>query len=954
MIPRNLLYSTVGLAALVAPAMADQPAVYPTPQKASFSGKYVKAPKVNVVKRSERPELSKRFDALPKISGAYILIVKPGEVTVLAHDDRGVFYAKQTLAQLLKGVKNARFAQKDPFAGKSLQDVARMGELAECEIVDWPDVEFRGTVEGFYGTPWSHESRKKQLEFYGRNKMNTYIYGPKDDPYHSAQWRKPYPEKEAQQIRELVQVAKDNHVDFVWAIHPGGSIKWTDEDMHNVIKKFELMYQMGVRNFSVFFDDIGGEGTRADKQAELLNMIHNEFVVPKGDVGPLVMCPTQYNRSWTSGDYLDVLGKELDPSTHVMWTGNTVVHDITLEGQKWVNNRLRRPSYVWWNFPVTDFVRDHLTLGRVYGLAQDPEAKKEMSGFVSNPMDKPEASKIALFGVADYTWNTEGFKSDPSWKEGIRRLFPSCPEAMQTFADHNSDLGPNGHGYRREESVAIAPTVQALLEGLKSGKIDEKAKAAMLKEYAGIAASAARIMQSCDSPEFVRETKPWLLSFEQLGNVGTNALKALDSKNPVQELVAATTALDEMNRLSKLYNSNPYQPGVKVGSLVMTPAATEVTKYVAGKVQEKLTGVNPAHAKFIVQGGSPEGADKLFDNNENSFWHSGSYQKAGDWYGVDYGTVIPIRSLDFYMGAPGKDKDFVAKGQLEYSTDMAAWKPYGEPTTGNRVSLDLSKSPLMARALRYRVIEPNYIDPDKKGNAVWTAIRELSVNKALPPTAVSTVKGQEGIRVQQTDKLIGINRVMEVTSCKPGDSITLSFPVAIAPTWLEINLGCRDLPDWADVQLTLEDGKTVPAKLHEWQPGKFVAKEDALPKERIRAVKLTNRSEQAKDIKIEMFKVDVPPSDPSKNVSSLTDSDLLSVYRCDAPLDVTVQVPEGSTKGVVIGSAACAVEADGKQVADKGAAPQQSFTLPAGTKAIRLQYGKAQEGKSLNEVIFTK
>lgn len=36
--------------------------------------------------------------------------------------------------------------------------------------------------------------------------MNTYIYGPKDDPYHSSpNWRKPYPEKEAAQIKDLVE-----------------------------------------------------------------------------------------------------------------------------------------------------------------------------------------------------------------------------------------------------------------------------------------------------------------------------------------------------------------------------------------------------------------------------------------------------------------------------------------------------------------------------------------------------------------------------------------------------------------------------------------------------------------------------------------------------------------------------------------------------------------------------
>lgn len=108
--------------------------------------------------------------------------------------------------------------------------------------------------------------------------MNTYIYGPKDDPYHSSpNWRKPYPEKEAAQIKDLVKEAAANKVDFVWAIHPGLDIKWTDEDRMNVLNKFGMMYDLGVRSFAVFFDDISGEGAKADKQADLLNFLQRSL-----------------------------------------------------------------------------------------------------------------------------------------------------------------------------------------------------------------------------------------------------------------------------------------------------------------------------------------------------------------------------------------------------------------------------------------------------------------------------------------------------------------------------------------------------------------------------------------------------------------------------------------------------------------------------------------------------
>ena len=55
------------------------------------------------------------------------------------------------------------------------------------------------------------EDRLSQLKFYGRNKLNVYIYGPKDDPYHSVpKWRQAYPEHEAKQIAQLVKTAGDN------------------------------------------------------------------------------------------------------------------------------------------------------------------------------------------------------------------------------------------------------------------------------------------------------------------------------------------------------------------------------------------------------------------------------------------------------------------------------------------------------------------------------------------------------------------------------------------------------------------------------------------------------------------------------------------------------------------------------------------------------------------------
>src|SRR5690606_20774291 len=120
-------------------------------------------------------------------------------------------------------------------------------------------------------------------------------------------------------------------------------------------------------------------------------------------------------------------------------------------------------------------------MGPAYGNA--PDIGELYGGFVSNPMERSEASKVALFGVADYTWNPSAYDADKAWKAGIRAVFPGAPEAFEVFCVHNSDLGPNGHGYRREESVAFRPVAEGFLASFREGGTDgiEKVRAEMVR-----------------------------------------------------------------------------------------------------------------------------------------------------------------------------------------------------------------------------------------------------------------------------------------------------------------------------------------------------------------------------------------------------------------------------------------------------------------------------------------
>ena len=498
---------------------------------------------------------------VPRRAEAYRIEAAPGGIAIAASDMRGLGYALQTLAAA----------------------TARGMAVEAASVTDWPDVARRGTVEGFYGTPWSHEARLRQIEFYGRHRLNTYIYGPKDDPYHRRQWRDPYPEAEAQRIASLAAWSQSHGVDFCWAIHPGLDIRWDEADRHALVAKLESVYRLGVRSFAVFFDDISGDGADPARQADLLNYVNAAFVHRHSGTAPLLMCPTVYNRAWsTDGDsYLRTLGTRLDRDIDIMWTGNAVVADIDREGMEWINSRIGRKAFVWYNYPVSDYVRDRVLLGPAYGNGTDLAGS--IAGFVANLMEHAEASKIALYGIAAYAWHMQAYDADECWQRAIADLLPHNAAALHTFALYNKDLGANGHGYRREEGGELLLAARQATGGNADG-IDSLRRAC-----SSLLAACDTLLTDSTDRMLIGELRPWLLQGRNvacygmavcdmaLAEVGTDLGNDADLGSGADTIAVlayrrAVTMLGEMRRLSADASvCHPHQPGIKVGTRVLLP-----------------------------------------------------------------------------------------------------------------------------------------------------------------------------------------------------------------------------------------------------------------------------------------------------------------------------------------------------------------------------------------------
>lgn len=918
------------------------PTIYPTPQKAEFPGGTTRVQKVEVIK------VDPSQNAIPGQN--YSITVTPGKLVVTVDGDDALYYAKQTLSQMLQGVPGAQEAHRDPFPDMSIEQVAKLGELPLGSVVDYPDLPFRGVVEGYYGAPWTREMRASQFAFYGRNKMNTYIYAPKDDPYHHGQGcYKPYPAEKAAEIRELVQAARKNHVHFVWGIHPANTVKWNENEgrtqLDALCAKLQLMYDLGVRDFAVLVDDSFGEIGKAERQVQLCNYLLENFIHKHPDVNQtLIMCPTGYNRSWTNPWFLNTLGEGLHRDIPVMWTGNTVVNNINLDSQSWVYEHVKRPTFVWWNWPCTDFKRSRLSMGRAYGLGQEEEMKKLMSGFVANPMEQAEAGKVGLFGVADYTWNICAFDSVSSWKAGVLRLYPQDADAMQVFCNHNSYLLPNNHGYYREESAEVAELAQQFMTSLDRDKLNPQITNAMRAEFQRMEQAGARLLKSTHMPMLQQEIAPWFRQFELTGRAGVQVLDALKDAPATERLARFFEAMEtlvQMQSVERMDWNNGHPKAladVEVAMLAMTPAMRGAFRYINRSMYALLAGRAAVAPVFSTnRGNAHKDQEALMDGNSRTFWSTEARQQVGDWFCLDYGVPVDIRRVNLLMGG-ARANDYAPAGQFEISNDGKTWSPLGSEQNGPAAVLNLTRQPARARMVRFRIT---------RAQQKWLSIYEFSINRVVPPYVTNNLEARPNLTANEKGNIVSINRVMEVFTIRPGEFIDLEVPALITPEWVEINLENPMLADWAKVELTLNDGERVPVR-GEVNKNRLYVK-GSLPKDPVSSLRLSNVSREPREIKLTLFRMGAALGNAPQSSDLLVDNDLSTIITCDdKPLDVKLPLPKGSREVVVIGTARCSIEGAQETGHDSHT---RRFSLPAGMKTLRLT-APAQKGKFISEVIL--
>jgi hyaluronoglucosaminidase len=306
------------------------------------------------------------------------------------------------------------------------------------------DISFarRGIVEGFFGPPWSMSHRAAAFEFGAKRGMNTYLYAPKDDPYHRERWREPYPEAEWKELLNLIGLGRRHHIDFVYGFHPGKGLYFTaQEPVDCLLIKAERFYEAGVRTFAVLFDDIPSrlehekdrkefKGSLAAAEGTWLQKITTQQPSGWTDVEWWI-CPSYYTedpllaRTFGSFElsFLETLARHLPQTVPCFWTGPSVVSKkISLAHVRKVARRLKRPLILWDNYPVNDLSMSlEMHLSPLTG--RDPRLPEQVYGYLNNPMLQETLSFIPLATCFDYSADPAGYDPEESWASIISERF---------------------------------------------------------------------------------------------------------------------------------------------------------------------------------------------------------------------------------------------------------------------------------------------------------------------------------------------------------------------------------------------------------------------------------------------------------------------------------------------------------------------------------------------------
>lgn len=262
-----------------------------------------------------------------------------------------------------------------------------------------------GIIEGYYGKPWTWPERSETMRFLAPFGFRFYLYAPKADPHLRRQWREPHPDDVATEISRFALDCRTAGVRFGIGLSPTRLHADFNATAREVLAlKLASLEALGSDFIALLFDDMRGD--LPDLARHQIEIVHWAAERTNSE---LLMCPSYYTDDplldrvfgTRPPGYLEELGRDLDPAVQVFWTGEEVCsREISVAHVRRVSEQLRRPPFLWDNYPVNDgermsqFLHVRAFAGRPGGL------RGQISGHGINPALQPTLTRIAAISLS--------------------------------------------------------------------------------------------------------------------------------------------------------------------------------------------------------------------------------------------------------------------------------------------------------------------------------------------------------------------------------------------------------------------------------------------------------------------------------------------------------------------------------------------------------------------------
>ncbi|MBV8932235.1 MAG: beta-N-acetylglucosaminidase domain-containing protein, partial [Kutzneria sp.] len=550
-------------------------------------------------------------------------------------------------------------------------------------------------------------------------------------------------------------------------------------DVKALSDKFQSLWDIGVRTFAIPLDDISytqwncdadremfgtGPAAAGAAQSYLLNAVQRDFIATHPGSGRLEMVPTEY-ADVDSTPYKSVLAARLDPAVLVEWTGVGVIAPVITGAQADAAKQVfGHDILVWDNYPVNDYIPGQLLLGPYVG--RDPGLPSLLVGITANPMAQAAASKVALFTVADYAWNSRGYDAQRSWNASLAELAggnDATLSALTAFADVNyaSPLD-------KTQAPELSPKITDFWRSWPDGVI--RAALPLRRAFDQLHDAPAVLRASLPDKDFLAETSLWLdatQTWALAADTATDMLiaqwegdlvRAWADRLAVIDLVRAARSISYVGLDGKKHP-------VLVGQGVIDTFVADALAENAKAFNAQRTALTPSTSMSAYQSYVPA---NMVDGDPATYYWSSRAVRTGDTVGVDLGSAEQVGDIVVLMSKSDSVDDYMHSGVVEHSVDGSEWTVARSFAGTQQVAFSPPAS-TTARHVRLRATadQPN-----------WLVVREFTVTTSVVTGGPEPAPGSRLSAVVDGN----VDSAYVAARAPSGETLTIALPAPLPVT----------------------------------------------------------------------------------------------------------------------------------------------------------------------------